>query len=380
MPQRLYGLDALRGVAAIIVIFWHWQHFFYVGSDASHVPWDAQPFYPYVFSLYKNGWLAVDFFFAMSGFLFAWLFAEKIASRQISLSTFALDRFSRLYPLHIVTFVMVALLQLLYARSHSTYFVFQINDLYHAVLNIFLIPAWGFEKGWSFNAPIWSVSVEVFLYIAFALGCLLGRWRFVVFAALIAIGFALPEQFSKISIGLRQFFIGGFVYLSISYALPRIGARITAAAWTVVGIMAWAYVVKNGISDHSRYAIFPITVGMFGAIGIAKPNFLQKGALLGDISYSVYLLHFPLQLILAMICDRLGYQRTIFLSPFAMVAFFAILIPTAAVVHEVFEYPAKAWLRSNLSRRRKASPSDKATHIIDAAQDDHRRVGEVDVR
>ncbi len=316
----------------------------------------------------------------MSGFLFAWLFAEKIASRQISLSTFALDRFSRLYPLHIVTFVMVALLQLLYARSHSTYFVFQINDLYHAVLNIFLIPAWGFEKGWSFNAPIWSVSVEVFLYIAFALGCLLGRWRFVVFAALIAIGFALPEQFSKISIGLRQFFIGGFVYLSISYALPRIGARITAAAWTVVGIMAWAYVVKNGISDHSRYAIFPITVGMFGAIGIAKPNFLQKGALLGDISYSVYLLHFPLQLILAMICDRLGYQRTIFLSPFAMVAFFAILIPTAAVVHEVFEYPAKAWLRSNLSRRRKASPSDKATHIIDAAQDDHRRVGEVDVR
>ncbi|MFK0165903.1 acyltransferase family protein [Rhizobium sp. NPDC090279] len=358
MPQRLYALDTLRGGAAIVVIFWHWQHFFYIGSDASNVPWDSQPFYPYLFALYKHGWLAVDLFFALSGYVFAWLFADKIATGKISLATYALDRISRLYPLHIVTFAAVFFLQFLYARSHTAYFVFQLNDLYHAFLNLFLIPAWGFEKGWSFNAPIWSVSVEVFLYIAFGVGCLLGRARLLAFAVLIAIGYLLPEQFGKIAVGLREFFTGGFVYFAISHTLPRMGARSTAGVWTALALIAWVYAANYGVSDTSRYIIFPATVGMFAAIGIAKRNFLKNGAWLGDISYSVYLLHFPLQIVFAIVCDRLGYQRTVLLSPFAMAAFFAILIPVAAFTFVAFEHPTKNWLRANFLRHRQTSPAE----------------------
>ena len=44
-----------------------------------------------------------------------------------------------------------------------------INDLYHFFLQIFFISAWGFENGNSFNAPIWSVSVEIGIYILFFL-------------------------------------------------------------------------------------------------------------------------------------------------------------------------------------------------------------------
>jgi peptidoglycan/LPS O-acetylase OafA/YrhL len=46
---------------------------------------------------------------------------------------------------------------------HKKYY----NDFYHFFLNIFLISFWGIEKGFSFNTPIWSVSIEILAYIIF---------------------------------------------------------------------------------------------------------------------------------------------------------------------------------------------------------------------
>lgn len=154
LPERIYALDALRGFAALSVVIWHWQHFFFVGADPSAVPIANQPFYPVFSALYHSGLYGVEMFFCLSGFVFFWLFSDKLTTGSTGLSQFAIDRFSRLYPLHFVTFLMIAGLQYFYFPIHNVFFVYQANDLYHAVLNLLLLPAWLPEPGWSFNGPI----------------------------------------------------------------------------------------------------------------------------------------------------------------------------------------------------------------------------------
>ncbi|WWL43599.1 hypothetical protein V5O39_17130 [Pseudomonas parakoreensis] len=79
-----------------------------------------------------------------------------------------MERFSRIYPLHLLTFLAVALLQKIYSAHTGNAFVYPFNDAWHALLNVFLAPAWGLEQGWSFNGPAWSISVEVLLYAGFS--------------------------------------------------------------------------------------------------------------------------------------------------------------------------------------------------------------------
>jgi len=83
IPHRFYSLDLIRGLAALSVVFWHWQHFFYDGVTPGVYNVQNQPFYALFFVLYQRGWLAVDFFFSLSGFIFFWLYVGAIAERRV---------------------------------------------------------------------------------------------------------------------------------------------------------------------------------------------------------------------------------------------------------------------------------------------------------
>ena len=76
-------------------------------------------------------------------------------------------RFARLYPLHFVTLLFVAGLQAYHLSVNGSHQLFGFNDTYHFILNLFMASPWGLEEGLSFNAPIWSVSVEVIVYFVF---------------------------------------------------------------------------------------------------------------------------------------------------------------------------------------------------------------------
>lgn len=352
---RLYTLDALRGLAALCVVFWHWQHFFYVGDDPSLFIASQQPFFAAFKGLYGHGGLAVQLFFLISGWVFFWLFARKISERSISVKRFALDRFSRLYPLHIVTFAIVAVLQMVYSSTHSNSFVYQANDAYHAFLNVFLAPAWGFESGWSFNAPIWSVSVEVLLYATFFLICLPGRFL-IPLAVLLCLlgGYLYPEHYKQGS-GLLCFYIGGLTYMGLDWLERHAGKARSSAMLSVACVAAWVYLL--GFSDSvSTYFVmcvcFPLLIAALASIGRQWPNLLRSGALLGDISYASYLIHFPLQIVFALTSDRLGFSRTIFYQGWVMLLFFAVLIALSLLSHRFLERPAQRFLR-----RREATPT-----------------------
>ena len=123
-PNRFYGLDISRGFASLSVVFWHWQHFAFVGTS---LPQDfmreSLPLYEILRLFYEKGRLGVDYFFLLSGFIFFWRYRESIKDKMVSARAFFVKRFSRLYPLHVLTLLIVALLQMLYFSRENTSFV-----------------------------------------------------------------------------------------------------------------------------------------------------------------------------------------------------------------------------------------------------------------
>lgn len=193
IPKHLHSLDALRGLAALTVVLWHWQHFFFYTIDIKAKNFDPsfQPFYFLFKPFYLDAWRAVDLFFCLSGFIFFWLYAEKIKQRKTSLKEFFILRLSRLYPLHIATFLFVAIAQQFMVQRYGSILVYPHNDFFHFNLHLFFASHWGFEQGDSFNGPAWSVSVEILLYAIFFLICrlnLLRWWHLIIY---ITIGFAI---------------------------------------------------------------------------------------------------------------------------------------------------------------------------------------------
>jgi peptidoglycan/LPS O-acetylase OafA/YrhL len=359
--ERLYILDTLRGIAALSVVFWHWQHFFYVGDSAAGFDPTQQPFYAALTPLYQYGGLAVQLFFSISGFVFFWLFSTAIATRQITLRRFAVDRFSRLYPLHLLTFLLVAALQVVYQACHTSAFVYPFNDGYHALLNLVLAPAWGLEKGWSFNAPVWSVSVEVLLYISFFAICLTRRWCWLLAGAACTLGLLLYPDSYKIGSGLLCFYMGGLAYALLVQLRRYAGSGMALVTTTGIASAAWLYQLQVAGSVDVYLVMclcFPTSLAMLAAAGMHWPGMMRSAAWIGDISYASYLLHFPLQILFVLLLDNLGFTRAVFQQPWVMLLFFALLVPLSLACHQWIERPTQRYLRAKLlAKHREQMPA-----------------------
>ncbi|MFR0689674.1 acyltransferase family protein [Enterobacterales bacterium AE_CKDN230030158-1A_HGKHYDSX7] len=356
MPQfrdRIHSLDILRGLAALSVVFWHWQHFFFVGGAPGELVRESQPLYPYFSLFYRYGGMAVELFFSLSGFVFCWLFSRAIAQRELPASRFFIDRFSRLYPLHFATFLIVLAAQALYRSSHDSYFVYQENDAFHALLNLLLIPAWGLERGWSFNAPIWSVSVEVLLYAVFFVTFSLMRLRLALIPLLILLGYYLPPYNFKVAFGLHAFFCGAAAYLITRETATRFGLRLTIATALTISLASWYFVSRD--PDQRQFLMmgvaFPSSIALLALLDRWIAPITLKFAFIGNLSYSSYLLHFPLQLAFAMAVDFASLPRSIFLSSKMLALFFIVLIPLCLICHRYFEAPLQKSIRNAYRHR-----------------------------
>ena len=167
--KKYYSIEILRFLTSISVLIYHYRHFFAPYNLNSNLNYfemgSTLPFYNFLGFLYEHGIFGVHVFYTISGFVFAhiYLFNEKIVTSK----SFFLNRFARLYPLHLATLLLVSILQFYSFLQFENYQIIQLNDFYHFILNILFISSWGFENGHSFNAPIWSVSVEIAIYILF---------------------------------------------------------------------------------------------------------------------------------------------------------------------------------------------------------------------
>jgi peptidoglycan/LPS O-acetylase OafA/YrhL len=158
-------LDIARGLAAISIGIFHYKIFYAHNLSINTYILENQPYYNYIRLVYDYGWIAVQFFFLLSGFIFFKLYLKKIYEKKISFYNFAVLRISRLYPLHFITLIIVLLIYFLLDNNN---FQNPIRaDLEHFIYNLFLIHEWGLSKFSSFNEPSWSISVELLMYLIF---------------------------------------------------------------------------------------------------------------------------------------------------------------------------------------------------------------------
>ncbi|WP_217605669.1 acyltransferase [Chitinophaga sp. GbtcB8] len=398
-PAYLYTLDTIRAVSAFIVIFAHWQFFYYTNDVYTKDGYDpaALPGYQRLSLIYDHPMVVVDLFFLLSGFIFFWLYAERVSSGKIGFGKFMWYRITRLYPIQFVSLLLVALLQYLMLRNAGHYFIIQYNDVYHFFLNLLFIQNWGLEKGPSFNGPSWSASVEVFLYIIFFITCRLHlQRRLGVLALLLPAGLLVYCFYDLLGKGIFSFFEGALVYYAYKWIVEENRIRQLLPWIAAITILLFAGLVVTGNfsslsqivirllqqiapgRDEVFYLSAPVIAGRVFFRSIIAPLIIltlvlwgtnssgsgKRWSWLGNSSYAMYLLHFPLQITFVLITDYYGISRTVYHSPYTILLFFTILLPLSVAAHYGFEYPVQEKLRSRLFRKAKQPISIAEPAII----------------
>jgi peptidoglycan/LPS O-acetylase OafA/YrhL len=372
--KRLYSLDVLRGVAALAIIFWHWQHFFAV-RGAWQTVWSRamEPLYPVFKPLYDLGWVAVDIFFAVSGFVFFWLYLEPVARREIGAGKFALQRLSRLYPLYFATLILAAAMQLAFHHATGNWFIFDANDWSHFVKSVLLVQQWlPPDELQSFNGPDWAVSIEVLLYVVFFIAVRFGLRGPIAATVLVIIGAAFFFHDGQIGRGIMGFFWGGVTFYAVRWLSSRPHARSMFPILVFTALAVWAIAIADAYLDFHQalIAMLPFAAARF-LIGYEYPIFLMafifivvpltlaalamheelfggqwaRFTFLGDISYSTYMIHFPMQLALALLALHFGWIPADFMHWYVMLAFYVVLIGLGGLSYAYFERPMQAFIR-----------------------------------
>lgn len=366
--DRLHSLDALRGVAALIVALFHWQYTLVLGRASTLLgatfDQSVEPFYWLLRPVYRNGPYAVDLFFVLSGFVFFWLYQRPIAEGRTGPARFAQLRLSRLYPLQVLTLVLVAILQAIFMHRTGQFFAYGNNDLAGFVKGLAFIQT---VEHVAFNGPAWSVSVELLMYVAFFVLARIGFARldkiqgWLGAGAMIGLGLAFYEKTPELARGAVGFFTGGLAYWAFEILRPhrRLAAAAIALAalcWVGMAVDAYTGVIVNlaqrlpfGQIMIPRlamlYGVFPLTVA---AIALSERVFgvgFARLTWLGRISYSSYLIHFSLYLVIAVLYAYGVLSLSAVRSGWLQIAFMATLIALSAVVYSRFELPAQNALR-----------------------------------
>ena len=348
VDHELTGIEILRFLCAFGILIWHYQHFFFAG------PWDPDvglalrptlPLYGYLSFFYNNGSQAVPVFWVISGFIFYWHYAETILSRTVIFSDFIVRRISRLYPLHFATLIFVAGAQYAYYLSHRTTFIYAWNKPIWFVSHLLFASNWFARQPTTFNGPIWSVSIEMLIYLFFFCVARTFRpnaWIAAGIAAIFAVCFSAlhtfinPEVFS-----CGMYFFAGGVAQRLAARRVALPVSLCVAAVVVLSIRIF------GVNTESVLCLAMCAVIIFAKIGETSLGAaLRPLAFLGNATYASYLLHFPLQLVLVSVVDAIGWKRNIFYSPVLFVGFLALVIGLSLAVHRYFEMPAQSALRA----------------------------------
>jgi len=353
--NKLLGLELIRFLSAVAVLVFHYQHFeFRGGGLTADFQRTRQPFYAALSFVYEHGFHGVQLFWCISGFIFFWKYRETIAAGKMSGRRFFVLRFSRLYPLHFATLLLVSVLLIIYHYTNGGIFVYLYNDLRHFVLQLFMASNWGLQKGDSFDGPIWSISVEVLVYALFygALATIGKSWLFNVGVLAVWAASKFLGVHSPIIDCAALFYAGGLaaiLYQSLSN--PHRSAA-TVAAWCFICILclvAWWFDVFNRERVQAPFLLVFTPALLFCLcrdfkIGATARRCVEAA---GNMTYSSYLLHFPLQLALVIGFAVCG-AKIPFYNPYFFCAFMGATLLASYFVYQHFELPAQRVLRRRL--------------------------------
>lgn len=300
-------LDGLRGVAAITVVCYH----IFEAYATSHLD-----------QRINHGYLAVDFFFILSGFVVGYAYDDRWGTMKTK--DFIKRRIIRLHPMVVMGAVIGAIM--FYFQGCSVWDVSKVTlmALFIATfINALLIPATlgteirGLGEMYPLNGPSWSLFFEYIgniLYALFIRKLSTKALAWVVFVAGCGLAiFAILGPYGDICAGFSLTgieFTGGFLRLLFAFSagllLTRIfkPANVKGAFWicglSIVALLAVPriggaeHLWMNGLYDTICFAVFFPLIVYLGASGRTTDKYTRRICkFLGDISYPLYMVHYP---------------------------------------------------------------------------------------
>jgi peptidoglycan/LPS O-acetylase OafA/YrhL len=362
-------LDGLRGIAAIMVVMFHLLETFSAGDHSKQ--------------MINHGYLAVDFFFVLSGFVIGYAYDDRWG--KMTLAGFFKRRLIRLHPMIIIGMIIGAIT-----------FYFQDCEFFPGISEIpvarlLFIMLIGFTlipvptsmdiRGWSemypLNGPAWTLFFEYVANILYALiirrfsNTVLAILVFIAGAALVHLAVTSPQgdliggwslEASQLRIGFTRLMYPFFAGLLLSRVI-RPGQIKNAFLWCsalLIAILAMPRIGDsssqwmNGLYDSlSIVLVFPLIVYL-GASGRVKGSFSIINRFLGDISYPIYIIHYPfIYLFMAWVANNkisLTGPSPLSIQMIIAIAFgiLLIMIVLAYACVKYYDEPVRKWLTKRL--------------------------------
>ncbi|MEP7210552.1 MAG: acyltransferase [Alphaproteobacteria bacterium] len=353
-PADLKALTSLRFWAALWVLVFHYRP--YLGVEA--VSW----------GVLQKGYLAVDFFFMLSGFILAHVYRGQLQAGAYSHGGFVLKRLARIYPMHITTlaaFVAIGLLALaagLHVEDPARY------DWRQLPQTILLVHAW-IGSGEAFNFPSWSISAEFFAYICFPLVMMLARWPRLMLAAGVVAVFgwyvaAIPVAGAasthlddwKLMRIMPEFLLGAGLREVMD------GARVPVLRLKHATLASLAIVLALAVAGAPDWVMLIALVALLvagaerarsGVVGVLEH---KVSVYLGDVSYALYMVHILVAMTFFEIVDRVIPRAThvSIVSIGIVIVAVIVAVVTAMISDRVIERPGRR-LIVNLGKLRLGS-------------------------
>jgi peptidoglycan/LPS O-acetylase OafA/YrhL len=342
-------LDLLRYFCAVSVLIWHYQHFFLLSPDnvIPNFNIEDQPFWSLLSIPYKTGFNAVPLFWVLSGVVLS----KSYLSADIKSIEFFVNRFARLYPLHFATLILITIIQFFSTHLVGHSQIYKDNSLAKFFGNLILM-----NDGSSFNAPVWSVSVEILSYIVFALLVLRQKLRVLFCFCIILLSCALSQtqfpqssflQLNQISKCALYFFCG----VCLFFLIEKIPAYLLSAL--AISFFLFGLYYRNN-------SYFILTLGLVLSFLVLE-NFIHLGyrlqrvfKTLGNLTYATYLIHIPSQIVLLVCIQKLGMdQLALATNEYFFVLWFFMLHIVSFLIYISFEIPLKKWIISRVHPQNK---------------------------
>jgi len=352
-------LDGLRGVASVTVVAFH------IFEAHATSPLDQ---------VINHGYLAVDFFFLLSGFVIGYAYDDRW--NKMSIKDFFKLRLVRLQPMVIVGMIIGAVC--FYFQDSAMWPAIHQVPVWQMLLVMFIgftlipVPPSMDIRGWQemhpLNGPGWSLFFEYVANIFYAIGVKKFSKTALLILVLVAACALMQLAITKgdliggwsitpdqLRIGFTRMMFPFFAGLLLSRA-----AKLTyiehAFFWCSLLLVIILCIPRIGGSEHvwmnglyeslSIIIVFPLIV-FVGASGQIKGKRASKLCkLLGDISYPIYITHYPLIYIYtAWVSDhKPGFQQAL---PFALLTFVSSFI-LAYVCLKWYDEPVRKWLKKKL--------------------------------
>lgn len=373
MHKHIKSLTSLRGIAALIIVVHHFSY--------STLPKAGSTLSAYS-DFFRNGYLWVDFFFILSGFIMTHVYTENFYSK-VSLDkyrSYLFSRFARIYPLHIFMLLLFVGLEIAKTLLLNT-FAFTGKFNFTALFaNIFLLQAFDLRCPpllWCntyWNEPAWSISVEFVIYciFPFLLFILLKNNKndFIVYScSLLSILLLITFTRGNLDsiVGIPSIARCGLecVLGIITYKVYRRGnykkyfnlnlLTIIAIAWIIM-IMNYYWHPFQNFHDWLILPAFSLVI-----LGVSFNNnsviskFLNSQLMLylGTISYSIYMVHWFVQELLKILWlynfhEVFGRTFTNYQALTSLGLFLMIVLLTASLTYRFIEVPARNYLKSTI--------------------------------